>query len=277
MNIAIQGIQGSFHHLAAVTFFGESVSLRECHSFNEIPELINTNMVDGAIMAIENSITGAFLENYHLIDTHHLSVNGEVYLPMIHNLMALKGQYITDIKEVVSHPIAIQHCHHFFRGHPHIKISEATDTAIVAKAIKEQKLKGVATIASKRAAELFDLNILQEGIQSDELNMTRYFILNKRRNHHPEDYLNNKASLKFITHHQKGNLLEVLTVLKEHDLNLTKIQSLPINKQPWHYAFFVDLTFEDYHQYIKALLKLEKIVPELKVLGEYTQNNPLFE
>lgn len=277
MNIAIQGIQGSFHHLAAITFFGEGITLRECRSFSDIPELINTNMVDGAIMAIENSITGAILENYHLIDAHHLSVNGEVYLPMIHNLMALKGQRLSDIKEVRSHPIAIQHCQHFFRANPHIKISEATDTAIVAKAIKEQKLKGVATIASKRAAELFDLNILQEGLQSDELNMTRYFILNKQRNHHPEDYLNNKASLKFITHHKKGNLLEVLTVLKEYDLNLTKIQSLPINKQPWNYAFFIDLTFEDYQQYIKALLQVEKIVPELKVLGEYTQNNPLFE
>ena len=277
MKIALQGIQGSFHHLAAVTYFGENITLHECLSFSEIPELISQNIVDSAIMAIENSVTGAILQNYNLIDKYHLNIIGEVYLPMRHNLMALKGQRMSDIKEVWTHPIAIQHCQRFFKEYPHIKIMEEKDTALVAKMIKEQKLKGIATIASKRAAEIFNLNILREGIQNDDVNMTRYFVLNKQRNHHPDDYMNNKASLKFITKHEKGNLLEILSILNEHGLNLTKIQSLPITKEPWHYAFFIDVIFDDYHKYCKALLQIEKNVQELKILGEYQQNNPLFE
>ncbi len=276
MNIAIQGIKGSFHHIAATKFFGKKVSLNECMSFAEIPELITNNIVDGAIMAIENSIAGAILPNYQLIDTYNLSIQGEIYLPMIHNFMALKKQSINDIKEVWSHPIAIQHCQKFLRKFPHIRIVEEKDTASVAKMIKEQKLKGVAAIASAKAAEIYDLEILEEKIQMDSLNMTRYFILKKTRHHHPEDYLNNKASLKFVTKHEIGNLVEILTVFKKHNLNLSKIQSMPITKEPWNSSIFVDIIFDDYHKYCQALLSLEERVNELKILGEYPQNKPVF-
>ena len=275
MNIAIQGIKGSFHHIAATDFFGQKVSLHECMSFAEIPELITKKIVDGAIMAIENSIAGAILPNYQLIDTNNLSICGEIYLPMIHNLMGLKDQKIEDIKEVWSHPIAIQHCQNFLRKHPSIRIIEEKDTASVAKMIKKQKLKGVAAIASKKAAEIYKLDIIQGEIQSDLLNMTRYFVLKKQRQHHEDDYLNNKATLKFITKHEIGNLVEILTILKKQDLNLSKIQSMPIAKEPWKCAFFIDLTFNNYHQYCQALLSLEEKVDELKILGEYPQNIPL--
>jgi len=277
MNIAIQGIKGSFHHIAATDFFGEKVSLNECMSFAEMPELITKNIVDGAIMAIENSIAGAILPNYQLIDTHNLSICGEIYLPMIHNLMALKGQNLQDIKEVWSHPIAIQHCQKFLKKYPEIRIIEEKDTASVAKMINEQNLKGVAAIASKKAAEIYGLEIIEAEIQTDFLNLTRYFVLKKQRQHYDEDYLNNKASLKFITKHEIGNLLEVLTLFKKHGLNLSKIQSMPITKEPWKYAFFIDLVFNDYHKYCQALLALEEKVNELKILGEYQQNNPVFK
>jgi len=275
MKIAIQGIKGSFHHIAATNFFGEDLTLSECMSFSEMPELINKNVVDGAIMAIENTIAGAILPNYHLIDIHNLSIHGEIYLPMIHNLMALPGQQLEDIKEVWSHPIAIQHCQKFFRKHPEIRIIEEKDTASVAKMIKEKKLNSVAAVASKKAAEIYELAIVEKEIQTDLLNMTRYFVLNKQRHHRPDDYLNNKASLKFITHHETKNLADILAIFTSYNLNLSKIQSIPITKEPWKYAFFIDITFEDYHEYCQALLTLEKKVIELKILGEYPQNNPV--
>jgi len=275
MKIAIQGIKGSLHHIAATNFFGKNVSLSECISFSDIPELIIKDIVDNGIMAIENSIGGPILPNYHLIDSHNLNILGEIYLPMVHNLMTLPGQCLKDLKEVWSHPIAIQHCHKFFRLHPEIRIIEEKDTANVARMIREDKLKGIATIASKKAAEIYGLEILEEEIQVDLLNMTRYFIISKQRKHLPEDYLNNKASLKFITQHQSGNLSEILTIFNNHNLNISKIQSIPNTKEPWNSSFFIDITFEDYHDYCQALLTLEKQVVELKILGEYSQSNPI--
>ncbi len=273
MKIALQGVKGSFHDIIANQYFGDDIVITECDSFAEIPELIINNTVDAAVMAIENSNVGAILSNYALIDQFNLNIHGEMYLPMIHNLMALEGQRIEDIEEVWSHPIAIQHCQQFFKDHPSIKIIEEKDTASVAKAIKENKLKNVGAIASKKAAEIYGLEILEEEIQNDRYNITRFFILTKSREHHPEDYLNNKASLKFITHHQLGNLAEILNVCVKHNLNLSKIQSIPITNQPWNYAFFIDLIFDDYHEYCKALLILEKKVSHLKILGEYQEHN----
>ena len=277
MNIAIQGIQGSFHHIVANEFFGENITLTECMTFAEIPELLRNNTVDAAVIAIENSLSGAILSNYSLIDQFDLNIQGEVYLPMLHNLMALKGQKIDDIEEIWSHPIAIEHCERFLRDYPHIKIIEERDTALVAKQIKEKKLKGIAAIASKKAADIYGLNILEERIQTDNYNMTRFFILTKLRDFNVEDHLNNKASLKFVTHHQLGNLAEVLNICVKHKLNLSKIQSIPITNEPWNYAFFMDFTFDDYHEYCKALLKLETKVGSLKILGEYAESRPLLK
>ncbi|NNC71058.1 MAG: prephenate dehydratase [Flavobacteriaceae bacterium] len=277
MNIAIQGIQGSFHHIVASKYFGDKINLTECMSFSEIPQLIMSGQVDAAVMAIENTSAGAILSNYALIDNHNLNIKGEFYLPMIHNLMVLKGQTIDDIHEVWSHPIAIQHCKRFFQEHPNLKIIEERDTASVAKYIKDNNVKGIAAIASKKAAEIFDLEILEREIQNDRYNMTRFFILTKKREHQPDDYLNTKASLKFITHHELGNLAEILNVCVKHKLNLSKIQSIPIHEEPWNYAFFIDLIFDDYHKYCQALLELEPRVESLKILGEYFESKPKFQ
>ena len=274
MKIAIQGIQGSFHHLVASNYFSNDCTYIECMTFGEIPKLLKNNTVDAAIMAIENSNTGSILANYGLIDQHNLNIQGEVYMPMFHNLMTLKGQKINDIKEVWSHPIAIQHCERFFRNHPNIKIIEANDTAFVAKQIKEKKLKGIAAIASSKAAEIYDLEILEEQIQTDSFNMTRYFVLTKNRDFNMDVHLHNKASLKFTAKDELGSLAEILTTCSEHDLKLSKIQSMPIANEPWNYAFFIDFTYDDYLKYCNALLILENIVDNLKILGEYSENRP---
>jgi prephenate dehydratase len=276
MKIAIQGIQGSFHHIVAESFFGRGIELVECMSFTEIPVLLKKDQVESAVMAIENSIAGAILPNYALIDEYDLSIEGEVYMNIHHHLMALKGQDLSDIREVWSHPMALLQCRKFFREHPQIKLIEEKDTAEVARRIKQNSIKGVAAVASKLAAELFDLEIISSDIQTIKNNSTRFFVLKKSKNapYHPSKVGNikDKASIKFVTKHNKGSLAEVLDIFAKHDINLTKIQSLPIIDTPWSYAFFIDLVIDDFVLYKNALHLISKKVNHLKVLGEYHQN-----
>ena len=276
MKIAIQGIKGSFHHIVAEKFFGENIELAECMSFTEIPVLLKNDQVESAVMAIENSIAGAILPNYALIDEYELSIEGEVYVNIHHHLMALEGQDLSDIKEVWSHPMALLQCRKFFREHPGIKLVEEKDTAEVARRIQEKNIKGVAAVASKRAADLFDLDIISNDIQTIKHNSTRFFVLKKSKNapYHPSkvENIKDKSSIKFVTQHNKGSLAEILDIFAKHDINLTKIQSLPIIDTPWSYAFFIDLVIDDFVLYKNALHLISKKVKHLKVLGEYHQN-----
>lgn len=270
MRVAIQGIKGSFHHIVASSYFGENIELVECLSFSEMPELLESNKADVLVMAIENSIAGAILPNYALIDGYGLAICGEFYLNIHHNLMALGGQSIDDIKEVYSHPMALLQCHNFFKQYPHIKLVEDKDTAEVAKRIQEKQLKGVAAIASTLAAENYGLEILAENIQTIKNNATRFFILNKKE--YGASMSANKASIKFITSNETGSLAEVLTILSKHNLNMSKIQSMPVIDTPWRYAFFADFVFHKYADYFNAVNEVKEKVEDMKVLGEYTKN-----
>ena len=275
--IAIQGIQGSFHHIVANQYFGNEITLNECLTFVEIPELVNSNIVDGAVMAIENSLAGSILPNYALIDEFDLTIQGEVHFPVHHHLMGLGAQSLTDIKEVWSHPMALLQCRAFFRKHPHIKLVEEADTAASAKLIYDRQLKGIAAIASRKAAEIYNLNIIENEIQTRKQNYTRFFILKKRNGNIEKPSLINKASLKFITNHQTGSLGEVLNVFSEFNMNLSKIQSLPIIDEPWNYAFFADVIFNDYEQFEKAITMVREKVNSLKILGEYQQSKRKYD
>ena len=266
MTVAIQGIKGSYHHIVAENYFGKNNTLHECLSFDEMPLLLKNNKVDCLVMAIENSIAGAILANYKLVDEYHLTIVGEVYLPIQHQLMALKNQKIDDIKEVWSHPMAINQCRVFLREYPHIKLIEANDTAAVAKKIQENQLQGIAAIASKKAAEIYNLTIIANNIQTNLENYTRFFILNATS---LEVAKFNKVSLKFITKHAQGSLAEVLQIFVNHGLNLSKIQSLPIVDNPWKYAFFVDVIFDVETQFQQVLNEMKKLVSEVKILGKY--------
>jgi prephenate dehydratase len=245
-------------------------------SFTDIPLLLNAGTADSAVMAIENSIAGAILSNYALIDEFDLSIEGEVYINIHHHLMALKGQTLEDIKEVWSHPMALLQCRKFFRDRPNIKLIEEKDTAEVAKRINEQQIKGVAAIASKMAADLYHLDVIADDIQTIKNNSTRFFVLKKGHDspYHPSKvgYIKDKASIKFITKHDAGSLAEVLDIFGKHEINLTKIQSLPIIDKPWNYAFFIDLVIDDFLLYQNAMHLISKKVTHLKVLGEYHQN-----
>lgn len=270
MKIAIQGIKGSFHHIVAENYFGEHIELIECMTFSEMPELLLNGKADYLVMAIENSIAGAILPNYTLIDEYNLAMVGEYYLGINHNLMVMNGQEIEDIKKVYSHPMALLQCRSFFKKYPHIKLIEDSDTAEVAQRIQKNELKKVGAIASTKAAEIYGLEMIAEQIQTIKNNFTRFVILQK------QELLNNseatKASLKFVLKDESGSLGEVLMLLANHKVNLSKIQSLPIIETPWEYAFFADLVFEDYQEYKNALVDMRSKVSSLKILGEYKNN-----
>jgi prephenate dehydratase len=266
--IAIQGIKGSFHHEVVRNYFNNSSEVVECMSFDSAVESLLQGHTDTIVMALENSIAGSIIPNYALIDNHHLSIVGEYYLDIQHNLMALPEQSIADILEVHSHPMALLQCKVFFRDYPHIKLVEAKDTADVAKQITEQNIKGVAAVASKNAAELYGLNILASSIQTIKHNETRFVIV-QLENNEADLLAINKASLKFELDHKRGSLATILNVMSDCKLSLTKIQSLPKIETPWKYAFFVDVTFEAYKDYEKAKSIMQIMAENFKVLGEY--------
>ncbi len=265
MKVAIQGIKGSFHHIVAEQYFGKNIDLVECLSFSEMPQLLHDKKADVLVMAIENSIAGAILPNYALVDEFDLTICGEHHLAIHHNLMALNGQKMDDIKEVYSHPMALLQCHKFFKQHPHIKLIEDKDTAAVAKRIQDGQLKGVAAIASQMAADIYELSIIAPEIQTIKENATRFFILTNSESKNSVSA--NKASIKFITSHKTGSLAEVLSVLAANNLNLSKIQSMPVIETPWKYAFFADFVFDSYADYFNAVSIVQEKVEMLQVLG----------
>jgi prephenate dehydratase len=265
--IGIQGIRGSFHHIAVENYFDKEIKLCEYLSFEDMIFSLSKNEIQYALMAIENSTAGSIIPNYALIDEYNINIVGEHYLEISHNLMALKGQSLDDIKEIHSHPMALLQCRDFLKENPSIKLVEEKDTANVAKKISNTKTIGIGAIASKLAAKIYDLNLIKEDIQSIKKNQTRFVVLKKDNN---LDKLQiNKASLKFELDHKRGSLAAILNVLSDCKLNLTKIQSMPKIETPWRYSFFVDVTFENLDNYLKAKSIIQIMAKEFKVLGEY--------
>jgi prephenate dehydratase len=272
--IAIQGVRGSFHHIVSHKFFKEEPELLECDSFDLMVKKLNQGECDGAVMALENSIAGSILPNHALIDSNDLLIQGERYLDIQMNMMALPGQTIADITEVHSHPIALLQCKLFFDQYPHIKLVEADDTADVARDIKNKKIKKRAAIGSLLAAEIFDLHILAKSIQTIATNQTRFVLLSKTLSEHNPLQVN-KASFKFELNHQRGSLASILNVMSDCNLNLTKIQSLPKIDTPWTYGFFADVTFDTYQNFEKAIAIMKLMAKVFKVMGVYQNQRDL--
>lgn len=266
--IAIQGIKGSNHHQVAREYFSDAIDMVECLSFHGLVDQLLEGKADKGVMAIENSIAGSIIPNYALVYENNLHIIGEHYLNIHHNLMALKGQTLADINEVRSHPMALLQCREYLKTQPHIKMVEDVDTAETAKRIQDQQLKGVAAIAPSVAADLYHLEIIAPEIQTIKNNATRFIIVKTTNKELPKDEIN-KASIRFITDHKRGSLATVLNVMSDCNLNLTKIQSLPIIETPWKYAFFVDVTFDKFEYFDKAKALLHIMAEDFKVLGEY--------
>jgi prephenate dehydratase len=271
LRVAIQGGEGSFHDMAAREFFNSGLlELNCCDSFEELFDEVSQQKADIAVMAIENTVAGSLLPNYALLRDSGFLIIGEVYLRISQHLMALPGQSIQDIKEVSSHYMAIAQTRKFFKRYPHIKLVESEDTALSAKKVQDNQLKGHGAIAGRLAAEMYGLEILAEEIETNKKNFTRFLVLYKP-NGRPKytEEKPDKASLSFSLPHKTGSLSQVLSIFSFYDLNLTKIQSIPILGEEFRYHFLVDLTFEDHERYYQSLDAIRPLTVDLTKLGDY--------
>src|SRR5688572_1520810 len=266
--VTIQGYEGSFHQEAARQFFGKDVEVIPCATFREVVKIgANKKESDGAVMAIENSIAGSILPNYNLLQKSNLVIVGEVYLHIKQNLIVNQGVKLEDIKEVHSHTMALQQCYDFLDKHKW-KLVETEDTALSAKHVHQHKSKHIAAIASKLAAELFQLEVLAPGIQTMKNNYTRFLML-QRQDVAQKVNDANKASVNFQTDHSRGSLAKVLTKIAEGGINLSKLQSFPIPGSDFKYSFHADMEFDTIGQFENVVEQIKPLTEELKIYGVY--------
>lgn len=276
-SVAIQGVRGSFHELAAVEFFaGREIRTLPCDTFDDLFRLVKNGKADYGIVAFENSVAGSILPNYELLRRSHLCITGEIYLRIIQNLIALPGQQLKDISEIQSHPMAIQQCSVFLEKmrKEGVKVVETVDTALSARVISEHMQKGIGAIASSSAASIYNLSIIKKEIEDDRQNFTRFLIISGRSNGIPvmnKENGTDKAMVCFSLPHKVGSLSQVLSVLAFYQVSLTKIQSLPIVGKPWEYLFYIDLVFNDFQRYRMALDAIRPLTEGLEIIGEFRQ------
>jgi len=266
--VYIQGYEGSFHQTAAIRFFGNDAAILPCATFNELVKKtsLKKESIKG-VMAIENSIAGSILPNYSLLQKSNLTIIGEVYLEIDQNLLVNKEVALEDIREVHSHPMALQQCLDFLDKH-NWKLIETEDTALSARHVYQHKSKHIAAIASKLAAKLFDLKIIAPHIHTMKNNYTRFLVLQHSDLAMPVTSAN-KASVNFHTDHSKGSLARVLTKIAEHDVNLSKLQSFPLAGSNFKYSFHADLEFETLCHFEKVVEAIKPISQNLKIYGVY--------
>lgn len=275
--VAIQGIKGAYHEMAARMYFKEryeeEIDIFPCRQFRDVISAVRRDSNFIGILAIENTIAGSLLQNYELIRESDLVVVGEQKLHISHSLVALPEDTLDMINEVNSHPIALMQCAEFLNALPHIKIVEEEDTALSAKNIAENQLQGHAAVCSRYAAELYGLKVLEEGIETNKRNFTRFLLVANRwlAEELVEESEINKTSVVFTLPHTEGSLSKVLTILSFYDINLTKIQSLPILGREWEYLFYVDLTFKNLLKYKQGLDAIRPLTKEFRILGEYVE------
>lgn len=266
--VSIQGFEGSFHQVAAQQFFGKEVEVISCATFREVVKIAaNKKESNGGVMAIENSIAGSILPNYNLLQKSGLKVTGEIYLTIKQNLLVNRGVKLEDIREVHSHPMALQQCLDFLDKH-HWKLVETEDTALSAKHIAKTRSKHIAAIASKLAADLFNLDVIAPNIHTMKNNYTRFLVVQQEGAALPVIDAD-KASIHFHTDHSRGSLARVLSSIAESGINLSKLQSFPIPGSDWRYAFHADLEFDSAGQLEIALESIRPLTAELTVYGIY--------
>ncbi len=271
-SVVIQGIAGCFHDIAAREYFrGEEIEIVPCDHFDVLFDTLLSDKDLIGIVAIENTIAGSLLQNHTLLADSGLRIAGEQKLRIKHNLVALPDQDVTDIHEVYSHPIALMQCQNFLKEHRAMKAVEHDDTASSARMIAELGERGKAAICGELAAEIYGLQILAKGIETNKRNFTRFLVVG-----HEEKVAEmnvgkfpNKASLLLVLPHEEGSLAQVLSILSFYKMNLTRIQSTPIIGREWEYQFYIDLEFDKYARYMNALNAVRPLSSELRVLGEY--------
>lgn len=270
--VAIQGGHGAYHGIAAERFFaGDEVQLVPCSTFRDIFEELNKEPSTIGIMAIENTIAGSLLPNYELLRLHKYPIVGEYKLRISHCLAALPGQSIHDIREIQSHPIALMQCVEFTDKLLNVRLVEHEDTALAARDVATRQQMGCGVICSERAANLYGLQVLARGIETNKHNFTRFLLFGGEwlaDEMHERNEVN-KSSIVFSLPHSEGSLAKVLSVLSYYNVNLTKIQSLPIIGQEWEYLFYVDIKFSDIERYHLSLQAIKPLTSALRILGIY--------
>ncbi len=266
LRVAIQGISTSFHEVAALSYFPGPIDTVECLTFHQLCESLKNGFADYAVMAIENSIAGSILPNYFLLQSYHFNIVGELYLPIHMHLLTLPGAKIDQIKTIESHPMAIRQCAEFLQGLNGVEIRESDDTALSARRVREFNLKTTAAIANEYAAKKYKLQILEKRIETHKKNFTRFLVLTKKSD---EKIEGNKASLSFEVANEAGSLADALMTFKTNNLNLTKIQSIPIIGKPSEYSIHVDVEWKRRKQYDDAMRQVLRQVKNLNIFGEY--------
>lgn len=266
--VSIQGYEGSFHQVAAQLFHGKKVEVIPCDTFRDVVRVAsNKKESEGGVMAIENSIAGSILPNYNLLQKSNLRITGEIYLQIRQNLLVNPGVQLEDIREVHSHTMALQQCYDFLDKYKW-KLVETDDTALSAKAIHQHKSKHVAAIASKLAAELYELEVIAPNIHTMKNNYTRFLMLEREETAEPVVDAD-KASVTFHTDHSRGSLVRVLSRIAEGGINLSKLQSFPIPGTDFKYAFHADMEFDDHDQFDRVLEEIKPLTEAVKVYGVY--------
>lgn len=274
LRVAIQGVAGCFHDAAAREYFEvQDIETVPCETFNEMFNLLKSDASMLGILAIENTIAGSLLQNHELLRQSNMTIVGEYKKYISHSIAALPGQSIDDIAEVNSHPMALRQCEQYLQLHPKMKMVETYDTAGSAKMIAENNLVGHAAICGRYAAELYGLNVLEDDIQTNKRNFTRFLVVTDPCN--ATEFKNpkavDKASIAFTLPHSQGSLSAVLVIFSFYGMNLTKIQSLPIIGREWEYRFYVNLTFNDYTRYRQSIDAVRPLISDFKILGEYAE------
>jgi prephenate dehydratase len=267
-NIAIQGYPGSFHDEAASRYFSEQdYSLVPAPSFEALADLLQTGRADKAVMAIENTIAGTILPNYRILRERNFWIEGEIYRPIHHQLLVNPGTRAEDIKEVHSHPMALQQCSSFLsHKYPGIKWVETEDTALSASLLSKDMDGHRAVIASQKAGQLYGLKALHLNIENNVHNFTRFFVISAKPT---QVQTANKASVYLSVADERGKLLAVLQQIYDYKMNLSKLQSFPVPGKFRAYYFHLDLEFDHLSVYRQASQNLMSITTEYKELGLY--------
>lgn len=274
LRVAIQGVAGCFHDAAAREYFeGQDIETVPCETFTGMFNMLKSDASMLGILAIENTIAGSLLQNHELLRQSNMTIVGEYKKYISHSIAALPGQSIDDIAEVNSHPMALRQCEQYLQLHPKMKMVETYDTAGSAKMIAENNLVGHAAICGRYAAELYGLKVLEDDIQTNKRNFTRFLVVTDPCN--VTEFKNqkavDKASIAFTLPHSQGSLSAVLVIFSFYGMNLTKIQSLPIIGREWEYRFYVNLTFNDYTRYRQSIDAVRPLISDFKILGEYAE------
>lgn len=273
--VIIQGVEGCFHDAAAREYFGgEEIETVPCDTFPDVFEQLNLDASLIGIVAIENTIAGSLLQNHELLRQSSQRIIGEYKMRISHVLCALPGQSIDSLTEVNSHPMALMQCEQFLQHHKNLRMIEKFDTAGAASEIARDNLIGHAAVCGEYAAGLYGLEILERGIETNKRNFTRFLIIADpllADEIGPKENEVNKSSVVFTLPHTNGALSKVLTIFSFYDINLSKIQSMPIVGREWEYRFYVDLTFDSPVRYNQAIDAVRPLINDFKQLGLYKE------